>query len=206
MKAKKYKQAVIPNAETPEEWKGLKLQQLRTIIFKRIRSEYSGMVVTNLDTRLPIIISVTSARKTAFGEAIYYKKAASVLVLPDIIKYAKYNNWGAPKPTDGPNIIGYLNFKCKCNIDGKTRMSAWQFNSKRAESIITTLKSTRKSLHLKGAMLNLIHSVGCFCYRGGYILSAVPLRLDNQFIFHSVSATSCLQNYNKNQNAVINIE
>ena len=119
MKAKKYKQAVIPNAETPEEWKGLKLQQLRTIIFKRIRSEYSGMVVTNLDTRLPIIISVTSARKTAFGEAIYYKKAASVLVLPDIIKYAKYNNWGAPKPTDGPNIIGYLNFKCKCNIDGK---------------------------------------------------------------------------------------
>lgn len=37
---------------------------------------------------------------------------------------------------------------------------------------------------------------GLFCYRGGYILSAAPLRLDNQFIFHSVSATNCLQIYN----------
>jgi hypothetical protein len=39
---------------------------------------------------------------------------------------------------------------------------------------------------------------GLWCYRGGCILSAAPLRLDNQFIFHSVSATNCLQNYNKN--------
>ena len=37
---------------------------------------------------------------------------------------------------------------------------------------------------------------GYRCYRGGYIHSAVPLRLDNHFIFHSVSATNCLQNYN----------
>ena len=41
---------------------------------------------------------------------------------------------------------------------------------------------------------------GLWCYRGGYILSAVPLRLDNQFIFHSVSATNCLQNYNFSMN------
>jgi len=40
-------------------------------------------------------------------------------MLPDLIKYAEYNNWGDPKATDGPNIIGYLNFKCKCIIDGK---------------------------------------------------------------------------------------
>ena len=31
---------------------------------------------------------------------------------------------------------------------------------------------------------------GLFCYRGGCILSAAPLRLDNHFIFHSVSATN----------------
>ena len=41
---------------------------------------------------------------------------------------------------------------------------------------------------------------GYRCYRGGYILSAAPLRLDNQFIFHSVSATNCLQNYNFSMN------
>ena len=47
---------------------------------------------------------------------------------------------------------------------------------------------------------------GLWCYRGGYILSAVPLRLDNQFIFHSVSATNCLQNYNKNSKLAIKMK
>jgi hypothetical protein len=119
MNSNRYKQSIIPQAETPTEWKNMKLQQLRALIFTYIKNKYSGMVITNVDTGLPIIISVTSARKTAFGEAIYFKKAASVLVLPEIIKYAEYNNWGNPKDTDGPNIIGYLNFKCKCVIDGK---------------------------------------------------------------------------------------
>ena len=36
---------------------------------------------------------------------------------------------------------------------------------------------------------------GYRCYRGGCILMAAPLRLDNQFIFHSVSATNYLQKY-----------
>ncbi len=95
------------------------MQQLRLLLFSFLKNTYSGKVVENLDTGLPIKISVTSARKTAFGEAIYLKKAAAALVLTDIIKYAQYNNWGNPKVTDGPNIIGYLNFKCKCIIDGK---------------------------------------------------------------------------------------
>ena len=119
MENKRYKQSIIPKTETPDEWKTLKLQQLRTVIFAHIKNHYSGMVITNVDTGLPIIISVTSARKTAFGEAVYFKKAAAALALPEIIRYAEYNNWGNPKTTDGPNIIGYLNFKCKCLIDGK---------------------------------------------------------------------------------------
>ena len=35
---------------------------------------------------------------------------------------------------------------------------------------------------------------------------ARPLRLDSPLVFHSVSATNCLQNYNKIQNPAINIE
>ena len=119
MKSNKYKQSVIPKAETPNEWSHLKLQQLRKLVFEYIKNKYSGTTIINIDTGLPITISVTSARKTAFGEAIYFKKAAATLLLPDLIKYAEYNNWGKPKETDGPNIIGYLNFKCKCLIDGK---------------------------------------------------------------------------------------
>ena len=65
MNNKKYKQTVVPNVETPQEWKELKLQHLRTIIFNHIKNNYSGKTIINLDTRLPIIVSVTSARKTA---------------------------------------------------------------------------------------------------------------------------------------------
>ena len=118
MKNKRYKQTIIPKADLPEEWKGIRLHELKTIVFNHIRGGYSGMVIQNIDTGLPITISVTSARKTAYGEAIYFKKAAAILALPEIIKYAQYNNWGPPKAIDGPNIIGYLNFKCKCIIDG----------------------------------------------------------------------------------------
>ena len=119
MKSNKYKQSVIPKAETPNEWSRLKLQQLRKFVFEYIKNKYSGTTIINIDTGLPITISVTSARKTAFGEAVYFKKVAATLMLPELIKYAEYNNWGNPKETDGPNIIGYLNFKCKCMIDGK---------------------------------------------------------------------------------------
>lgn len=119
MNSKKYKQSVIPTADLPEEWKGVKIQQLKNIILNHIRNRYAGMVIHNIDTGLPIIISVTSARKTAFGEAVYFKKASAIVILPEIIKYAQYNNWGEPKKTDGHNIIGYLNFKCKCILDGK---------------------------------------------------------------------------------------
>ena len=119
MNNKKHKQQVIPTANLPEEWKGIKLQQLKTIILNYIRNNFSGMIIQNDDTELPVIISISSARKTAYGEAVYFKKAAAILILPDIIKHALYNNWGDPKATDGPNIIGYLNFKCKCILDGK---------------------------------------------------------------------------------------
>ena len=52
MNNKKYKQTVVPNVETPQEWKELKLQHLRTIIFNHIKTNYSGKTIINLDTRL----------------------------------------------------------------------------------------------------------------------------------------------------------
>jgi hypothetical protein len=36
-----------------------------------------------------------------------------------LIRYAKYNNWGDRKPKDDDFVIGYLNFKVKCRINGK---------------------------------------------------------------------------------------
>lgn len=63
MNNKKHKQQVIPTANLPEEWKGVKLQQLKTIILNHIRNNFSGMIIQNDDTGLPVIISISSARK-----------------------------------------------------------------------------------------------------------------------------------------------
>ena len=120
MKSKKYRQSIIPETKTPEYWKNLKGWQLREIAFNTIKQKYAGKAVINKDFGIPINITISSGRKTAFGESIYSKKAAAVLILPEIIANAQYNNWGDPKPEDGNNLKGYLNFKCKCIIDGKT--------------------------------------------------------------------------------------
>ena len=115
----KYKQTVIPTVIIPTEWKKLKGIELRKFIFEYIKQHYAGQVVKNIDTSINVHISITGGRKTAYGEAIYSKKAVLMFVLPDIIKYAKRNNFGEPKAKDGANILGYLNFKCKCKIDNK---------------------------------------------------------------------------------------
>ena len=53
MNSKKYMQSVIPAADLPEEWKGVKIQQLKNIILNHIRIRYAGMVIHNIDTGLP---------------------------------------------------------------------------------------------------------------------------------------------------------
>lgn len=113
------KQASIVKTETPEEWKVLSISKLRSTVFEHIRKEYGGLTIVNRDLNIPVTISVKSCRKTAYGEAMYIKKAAASLVLPELIENATYNNFGNRKESDPPTVIGYLNFKCKCLIDGK---------------------------------------------------------------------------------------
>jgi hypothetical protein len=78
-----------------------------------------GKVVVNKDINIPIQFTKIGQSKIAYGEAIYRKKVAILQCLPEIIRNAKYNNYGNRKPQDAKKIIGYLNFKAKVLIDGK---------------------------------------------------------------------------------------
>jgi hypothetical protein len=42
------------------------------------------------------------------------------MCLPELIRYSEYNNFGSRKAKDADVVIGYLNFKGKCLINGKT--------------------------------------------------------------------------------------
>ncbi|MGM9745831.1 MAG: hypothetical protein ACI30H_02585 [Paludibacteraceae bacterium] len=95
--------------------------ELRKVVYQFIKCNLAGKVIKNEDTGINVQITVSAGRKTAYGEAMYLKKASVVQIIPQVIRYAKYNNFGAQKSTDAKNILGYLNYKCKCTmIDGKT--------------------------------------------------------------------------------------
>lgn len=119
MTEKKYKQRIIPEVTIPVEWKALRAAELRHVVFDYLVDHFNNMEVTNEHVHILIHIQKRAIRKTAFGEAMYGKKAAASLVLPILLQHAAYNNWGAPKPNDPDELLGYFNFKAKCKIDGK---------------------------------------------------------------------------------------
>ena len=114
----KKKYGFIP--EINSELNGLSKAELRRYILKYYKEHLKGTEVVNEDTGITIHFSMTSGRKTAMGEAMYQRKAEIIRILPDLVRYALYNNFGNPKEKDSPDIIGYLNFKGRCQIDGKT--------------------------------------------------------------------------------------
>ena len=83
------------------------------------KNHLKGKEIINIDTGITIHFSMTSGRKTAMGEAMYHKKAEMIRILPELVKYGIYNNFGKRKPDESEEIIGYLNFKGRCILDGK---------------------------------------------------------------------------------------
>lgn len=112
---KKYK--FIP--EITSKLKGLSKSEMRLYILDYYKKHLKGSEVVNDDTGITIHFSMTSGRKTAMGEAMYQRKAELIRILPNLVKYALNNNYGSPKEKDSPDIIGYLNFKGRCILDGK---------------------------------------------------------------------------------------
>lgn len=113
------KQKEIPYVKTPEFIKQMTGVQLRKYILRYLKDNFCGKTIYNEDRHIPIIVPISSANKTAYGEAIYSKKIVSLLILDKLLKNAVYNNFGNKKPSDAKNIIGYYNFKCFCIIDNK---------------------------------------------------------------------------------------
>lgn len=114
----KYKQTVIPSVRTPKEWNSLAIKELRKEALL-IAKSYAGKEVVNEDTQIKIHFSTTNARKTSMGSAMYIKKATVLLVICDLLKYAEYSNFGERKLTDNPEVLGFLNFKAKCFVNGE---------------------------------------------------------------------------------------
>ena len=103
------------------ELRQLSKMEMRHYVLEYYKKNLKGKTVVNKDTGITIHFSMTSGRKTAMGEAMYQKKAEMVRILPDLVIYAIYNNFGKRKPDESDDIIGYLNFKGRCILDGKVQ-------------------------------------------------------------------------------------
>ncbi len=110
----KYKQHIIPSVTT----------DTHTNLAKYIKEYYAanlqGKCVVNLHLGIKIHFTSLGKSELAYGRALHAKKAAIVKCLPDLLRYAEYNNFGIRKETDASNILGYLNFKAKVKINKKT--------------------------------------------------------------------------------------
>ena len=105
--------------EIKSELGRLTKMELRKYVLEYYKNNLKGKEVINTDTGITIHFSMTSGRKTAMGEAMYQKKAEMIRILPELVKYALYNNFGKRKPDESEEIIGYLNFKGRCKLDGR---------------------------------------------------------------------------------------
>jgi len=106
--------------EIQSELGNLTKAELRRYVLDYYKQNLKGKEVVNKDTGITVRFSMTSGRKTAMGEAMYQKKAEMIRILPKLVKYALYNNFGKRKADESEEIIGYLNFKGRCKLDGKT--------------------------------------------------------------------------------------
>ena len=100
-------------------WKDKNKDELRELVYDYVKTHLKGMKVINQDLEIMITISVKGGRKTSHGGAMYHKKAESIRALPEIIRIAKYTNFGNRKDTESRAVVGYFNFKSKFYLDGE---------------------------------------------------------------------------------------
>jgi len=107
--AGKKKQLVIPKTST-SCFVGMTKKEIREWCRAYYSLEYIGEKVTNLDMGIEISFKRLGNKKTSYGAAMYPKKAAAIMVLDEMLKYAIHTNWGERKANDPENVIGYCNY------------------------------------------------------------------------------------------------
>ena len=112
--AKKYKQTEIPEILIKER---VNLSQWSR---KYYEENIQNKVAKNRCLGIQVKFSSLGKGKVSYGGAKYAKKTSLVECLPKLLEVAEYNNFGHRKNTDLSTVWGYLNFKAKVKINGKT--------------------------------------------------------------------------------------
>lgn len=104
-----------------DDFKKMTVSELRKYTLKYYLDNLKGNKTAIKNHLKEIIFTGTAGKKIAKGGAMYSEKAAVIEHLEELVKNSTYNNWGNRKKNDPKNVLGYLNFKSKIEIDGKKR-------------------------------------------------------------------------------------
>jgi hypothetical protein len=111
-KIKKYKQTEIPKITITDK------KDLVKVVKEYYSANLQGKTVVNKDLEMTIHFTSIGKGELAYGKALHAKKVAVIKCLEKLMEVAEYNNFGERKETDKKNVVGFLNFKAKVEIDG----------------------------------------------------------------------------------------
>jgi hypothetical protein len=107
----KYKQTVIPNITTNTKENNI------AFVKKYYTENLQGKSVVNQHLGITIRFNSEGKKELAYGRALYKKKIAVIKCLQTLLQIAEYTGWGQRKASDEANVLGYMKFKAKVNID-----------------------------------------------------------------------------------------
>ena len=116
----KYKQTVIPEVDD-KQFTGMRLGELKKFVKKFYNQKLKGKIVVNQHKGVTIKFGREGIRHLLYARRAGYVKLKAVVSLSEMLQYAGYSNFQNADDDDPPEILGYLNFKVKAKVEGKTQ-------------------------------------------------------------------------------------
>lgn len=113
-----YKQPSVPVVDD-KQFEGMALGKIKTYVSDFFDKNLRDTQVKNLHKGITIDMRKAGLRHVIHARNPGYVKMKAVMVVKEMLRNAVYCNFGEPDANDAANVMGYFNFKCKVNVEGK---------------------------------------------------------------------------------------
>ena len=117
--AKKYTQTVIPIVENAQ-FSQMTMGELKKYVTQYFVENLKDKQVRNENKNIVIFLPKSGLKHITNSTNTGYIRLKAITIMDKMIQYAEYTNFKEPDEDDGKNILGYLHFKSKVNIEAKT--------------------------------------------------------------------------------------
>ncbi|MFQ3578547.1 MAG: hypothetical protein SNJ71_00220 [Bacteroidales bacterium] len=116
-----YKQTYIPTVNN-KDFQGMKLGELKVYVKKYYNENIKNTTVTNKHKNITVKFSRKGIDHLLYARNAGFVKLKAVLKLKEIVENAVFLNFKDKDKSDSKDIFGYINMKCKVNIEEKNQV------------------------------------------------------------------------------------